>query len=197
MRINEITQSPDDRIVDYIREHCQQYLDEVGGLRNALSKLPLWRGISRYEFGTDVAVITPVPQNRKPTATDLSIQTLADDWFQEQFGIRFRQSSVFCTGMYEDARSYQYPGGTTLIVLPVGDYDYCWSPIITDLYTVLPTAQDIEDGSVVSEYLDRGKYKFNTELVRGIESTNEIMLHCKQVMMIDATWHKLYTGFDE
>ena len=198
MRIDEITQTPDEIAIDYIKLHCQKYLDEVGGIENALQDIPLWRGISTPNFAFDRgewARIVPVRQDRRPLTNTQAVQTAVDDWFQEKFGIRFRQSSVFCTGEYDDARSYQSSGSTTVIVLPVGDYDYCWASDIGDLFIELQRAT--RQGPLsqqLTTVLEQGHYKCNEDIIDGIRSGNEIMLHCQSVMLVNLAWPKLFKG---
>jgi len=195
MRINEITQSPDDIVIEYIKLHCQKYLDEIGGIENALKDHPLWRGVSESFSRQEWARIIPVRQDRRPTNTDPKLQIVIDDWFQSKTGIRFRQSSAFCTGFYGDARSYQSTGGSTPIVLPVGDYDYCWSPNIGDLFIACQRGDSFMTvDEKAYEALEGGDYRFNTDLIEGIQSGNEIMLHCKSVMIINPSWPVLYKG---
>lgn len=195
MKINEITQTPDEIVIDYIKLHCKKYLDEVGGIVNALQDIPLWRGfqgstLKREEW----ARIMPVRQDRRPLGNSREVQLAVDDWFQEQFGIRFRQSSVFCTGNYEDARSYQSDGNNTLIVLPVGDYDYCWSPEVGDLFIGIQQEvrrdrrENLPEVTAALNVVRSGEYRYNTDIIDGIQSQCEIMLHCQSIMVVNPDW---------
>jgi len=193
MRINEITETFDSKILNYIKQNCKKYLDEVGGTGNALQNIPLWRGIadSSFTFGHEEWTrIIPVRQDRRPVTTKPEVQKELDDWFQQHFGIRFRQSSVFCTSKWDDARSYQSSGGTTVIVLPVGNYDYCWSPDVGDLFIVLQQNQGMD----IPELLDISNYQYNKGLIDAIESENEIMIRCQSVMLINPNWPALHRG---
>ena len=196
MKIVEITQSPDDTVIDYINLHCGKYLDEIGGLRSALTIHPLWRGILDYSFmfrNQEWARIMPVRQDRRPSSNKPEVQEIIDDWFQSKTGIRFRQSSAFCTGYHDDARTYQSDGGSTVIVLPVGDYSYCWSRDIGDLFIALQQ-NHCRQRLPIPELLDQSHYKFNTDLIAGIQSGHEIMLHCQSILVVNPDWPLLYKG---
>ena len=191
MRIDEITQSPDEKVIEFITQHCKPYLDEVDGISKALGDLALYRGVSMFKFDEgEYARIVPVNQNRRPTNTSAVAHQAVDDWFQAKFGIRFRQSSVFCTGNLGDAQSYAGTSGTTAIVMPVGDYDYCWSPDVGDLYIELQRNK----GYSLSALMDINHYKCNEDIIAAIQSDNEIMLHCQSVMLVNPDWPALYRG---
>lgn len=182
MKINDIIQ---DDAMQLIKNSCQRYLNEVGGIDRALVDIPLWRGISRFEFDDNEPLrIVPVNQSRRPMHIKADIQNALDDWFEQKFGIRFRQSSAFCTGNQYDAASY----GTAVIVLPVGDYDYCWSPDVGDLFIELQRNK----GLTMQALLEQNHYKCNEGLISAIESSNEIMLHCQSIMLINPTGPALY-----
>ena len=112
------------------------------------------------------------------------IQNALDDWFEQKFRIRFRQSSVFCTGDHYDAKSYSEPNGTTAIVLPVGDYDYCWSPDVGDLFISLQRNK----GHDLTSFMNLSHYRCNEGIAKAIESGHEIMLHCQSIMIINPEW---------
>ena len=208
MKVREIiVEAADDttvnRIVDMLEKDCGPYLGLVNGIENALFKSPMYRGVGRFKWdqqpGFDEFIKRqPVNYDRRPLNTVLGLHNIADEWFEDHSGIRFRSQSVFCTGLDVTANRYARSAGETVIVCPIGNFDYCWSPFINDMtdaidrYIIPGGTEDGEDDGdswteedVVNATLNDGKYILNSKLLQGIQSHHEIMIHCPEVYIVN------------
>ncbi len=180
MKIFEVTARVEDNVERMLQQYCAPYLNEIGGLHNALVEFPLYRGVG-HKLGGSVMKV-PVHQFRAPRDTKSEDHRLANDWFQKKFSVRYRGQSLFCSGSRHTADAYSI-GGQSAIVLPVGNYSYCWSQRYFDMNT------DFEDGDStdIIEFLADGDY-INTGIHKAIRSRHEVMLHCQEAMLVSIEW---------
>lgn len=90
--------------------------------------------------GNKIIDIKPIRNDRYPKDTPPEIHEKFDDMFFSEFGVRYRQSSIFVTGKRSDADSY---GDNIYGIFPVGtNYKYIYSPYITDLYSEMVDSGD-------------------------------------------------------
>jgi hypothetical protein len=146
--------------------------------------------------------------DRRPTNTALGVHYLFDILFQQKFGVKFRSNALFVTGDLTFAAGY----GTPYAVFPKGDYKYSWSEEVRDLFEQtemdipdLPFLEDFwgymghnpnptrkmvvdavknmdkMDKIQLFDYLDYLEYT-DSDLVSGIQSENEIMVHAPNGM---------------
>jgi len=191
--------------LNLIEEQCQPYLNEIGGIENALINLPMYRGISGISMRNQVVKVK-INQSRQPRDSSMPLHTFANEWFVEHFGIPFRSVSCFTNGKRIYASAFSIlKGGETVIVLPVGSYKYCWSTDFIDMTNQFgvflqqkygsETAQDIHKypkkitKEMVDELLDSGGYR-TTNLKEAIISDHEIMVASQSVLLIDTQWVK-------
>jgi hypothetical protein len=92
--------------------------------------------------------------DRKPTDTPLPIHEFMDNWFYKKFGVKFRSNAMFVTKSRGSAQIY----GDVYIVFPIGEFKYCYSSTIDDLYATI--ANKIES-KLSSHYAPLTKEKFN------------------------------------
>lgn len=71
---------------------------------------------------------------RRPRDTSLALHELADAWFEQQFGLRFRSRALFCNGSRAEAEEYCDENHVLISIEPVGDYAICYSPKCPDMY---------------------------------------------------------------
>ena len=153
--------------IRFLRNHCSEFLSDMEkeGVRGLL-----WRGCNE-ESVKEFQVIEPV-FNRRPRNNSQQIHKLADDWFLDKFGYRYRSAALFSTGNPSIASSY----GTVYGVFPIGAYTVCWSPSIKDLYTEISLSFLSEiDSNSIDEVLSHGDY-CEGNLAEAIRSGCEVML---------------------
>lgn len=110
----------------------------------------LWRGISQYnkEFKK-----IKTRTNRKPTDTCSKYHELSDNIFYKLFKIHARSNTVFCSPDMKHASHY---GDYISIIVPIGKFNYIWSPEINDLlvymsgrnreiYNIICNSEDLFD----------------------------------------------------
>lgn len=199
--INEDVEA--DKALAVINKYCQPYLSEVGGIDNALFKTPLYRGLTSF-LHSDVAV-ADVKQDRRPLDTPLVVHDMINSWFYKKTGIYFRSTAAFCTGSWSVAHGFTKNDGPVAIVLPIGNYHYCWSKTYRDAYEDLgrfivkynktagsdkerTTAWLQKHPTKLDLFLNKGKYTLDLGLKSAIASGNEIMFSCKKLLLININW---------
>jgi len=71
-----------------------------------------------------------IRKNRRPVDTDIYTHLLFDRLFYEKFKIKGRSNSIFCTGSYITAGTYD----EIYLIFPTNKYKILWSDEIKDLY---------------------------------------------------------------
>ena len=70
-----------------------------------------------------------VRKDRQPKDTSKAVHGVFDEYFEKHFGLKMRSESIFTTSDISTASEYGQP----YMVIPIGDYSYCWSPKVEDL----------------------------------------------------------------
>lgn len=127
----------------------------------------------------DKFVKKKVRKDRKPRDTPEDIHEWADNWFYENFGIRARSNTMFCTS--EASKTKQY--GELYIVFPIGNFEIIWSHRLKDLYTEWMVTKGLE---FWKDYFltSFAKTYHKGNLQKAIKSGNEIMLHCDEYYIL-------------
>ena len=138
------------------------------------------KGLSVYRgFGnnrTEQVMEISSPKNRHPRDTPLDVQIQVDNWLEQRFGYRFRESSLFVTGDYMNAKSYA-EHGEVRVIQPLSDYVFCWSPKCCDLYEEVTLSPQ---GESVHDMMERLEFQC-TDIYNAIKSRNEIMIICDRL----------------
>jgi hypothetical protein len=130
----------------------------------------LWRGFGARSFHGISEI--PAVKNRKPKNNSEDAHRVADSWFLEKFGVRYRSAALFCTGSKEVARHY----GNIFAVIPSNGFTFCWSPKIRDLYSEISLSFIKPfDASSIINILEGGDYRISN-LSDAIRSGCEIMV---------------------
>ncbi len=169
-------------VIPFVLQHCKPWIDELGGWDNALYALPAYRGVHSGALMRDRITVLPCPVNRAPKDTEYNLHKSLDDRFLKDFGVRYRSNAFFVTGSIGIAKEF----GNPAVLCPMGPYSYCWSPRIADLYVTLeevPIDEIRTPDELVDHLMYIGDYK-DSELIDALRSTNEIMLHCKEAVLI-------------
>jgi hypothetical protein len=166
----------------FLSSNCQPYLTQFKNCRK-----PLLRGMKP---AIDVFIVT-TPVGRAPSNTPIKFHTIADDWFNENFGHRYRSNAVFCTGRRKQAEAY----GSPHWVFPIGEFKMCWSPQVKDLYFLIrdkycfysiPKSHQATIGPVKEEFVKLLKnYNYKEGPVKtAINSNCEVMVACEKYLCI-------------
>lgn len=123
--------------------------------------------------------------------------SMFDNWTKQRFGTPFLSKGVFTTGSKDTASKY----GEVFLVIPVGQFDYIWSPTVHDNMVL---ADHIEDNDMthqqVIEFLEQQQYT-NQNLNDAVQSGNEIILSCVEYFHISEQmlhhWNSDYTSLEE
>jgi len=190
----------------FAEEQCQPYLKEIGGFENALFRTPMYRGMMSLTFPKgQYSSVVNIRQDRQPTDTPPMLQSLIDDWFQHHFSIRFRQTSLHCTGLMSTARAYSSTMVGPVIVLPMGDYHYAYSEVYNDLYQSLHdfgiklpnSGKGMSRDDTLSfyenriiEFMDAGHYQVDHGLTHAIQSGAEIMISGRKALIVQQKFLK-------
>ena len=157
-------------IAQIIIRDCAPFLSLIG---NAPLSNRIWRGtLKKIPFFSK----QKCPVNRKPRDTDPEVSKIVDDWFLDNMGVRFRSNATFGTGDYHIVDDY----GLGFTVLPIGEFDYCWSPRVKDMtYDLLDEVGATGDNpELISDLVAGARYVMNKNLPAAIRSGHEIMIYC-------------------
>jgi hypothetical protein len=181
---NTKTDTSIDKIISAIKNDCQPFLRTVN------NPLSLYRGVD-VDDGRIFIQKRARLNIRDPQGMSVRDQRAANSYFKRKFGQPFRFSAI-CTGDIEFASDF----GEAYWVFPIGEFSFCWSPIVDDLNQYINL-----DFVPVSERQSKGKMKLQqaiteigysaamnktmeslkyqtTDLNRAIKSGNEIMIRC-------------------
>ena len=129
MKVRELFE--EGTITRLIKDNCQDYL--VNHLKEGANGYFLRRLTN--DLPSENFIIKTTRKDRRPRDTDDAIHAYVDEAFNETFGIKFRSSAVFTqrsfTSDHEPYGAYEH------IVIPMGEYSFCYSPVVSDLYTDL------------------------------------------------------------
>lgn len=186
MKVNEVLTedklaSPA-RMLTLLQQNCKPFLTQAGWDH------PMYRGVDRAL--PEVSIHTNMG-HRRPVNTSPAISKVADDWFLEKTGIKFRSNAVFVTGDFATARSY----GDVFVMFPIGEFKFCWSPIVEDMFMMF-SGMDSRNAQIddlllhrLTSALDDANYQ-TTNLIEAIDSTSEIMVHCDKYYLLSEDMYK-------
>lgn len=188
MRLFEIEQTPIEEAKLFIKRNCSEYLEQVD---NNPAIWSLWRGIMTG-FDADM-VVRPIRKDRVSRDTDPDFHNLLIQAFNKAGLTANRDNSIFCTGSRNTARDY---GNKLVHVMPIGPFDFSWSPTLYDLYGA--TGEEFEDKigrDVTPEFKDQinsyiAKHYTDHDLKAAIISKHEIMIACEEVLLISIPFFK-------
>lgn len=159
----------------------------------------LRRGMKGKSLGITKTVIDPftdkdldfwenkVRKDRKPRDFSDEEHEELNNWFNENHGFKARSEAVFCFG--DKARDYvtaEY--GPLYFIFPIGEFEYVWSPNITDLYVEAlqnnidhypddATEAEKEKYSPIELFMRNAGYR-TTGFEKAVAGSNEIMIKC-------------------
>jgi hypothetical protein len=133
---------------------------------------PLYRGFFRQSPESEIFISSP--KNKEPRDTPREVHLEMDEWFFENFGLRFRSQAIFATGSHFAALYY----GQVRTLKPLEEYYFCWSKNSSDLFH---TFQAKPANESITNMMERLEFQC-TDLKSAINSKNEIMIICKNMI---------------
>ena len=196
MRLREFTSDSDgydptpDNIIKIIQRDCRPFLDQIGG---NLAMHAIHRGTHQHNHGQNIERGLwkyRTQQMRAPKDMPVEAHHVIDNWFFDKFGTRYRSQATFGTGSMMLASEY----GMSHIMLPIGEFDFCWSPTVEDLFKEFGQGLNpwVRDASVITKWLSTLQYQQNNNLVQAIASGNEIMIHCESYYMLQLNFARIF-----
>lgn len=184
MKVKEILHESEPRSIDIdgvisqIKRNCGQFLSET--------RVPMYRGMSA-QLNPAIFSTVQTPATRGPRDTPGIINTYIVKWFQDNTGLPFRKEhTLFATGSRKEAEDY----GRAFLVFPIGQFEYCWSPVYKDLTLQFEHMQmkhysTAEIQQEVHRVISNGNYEINYGLQQAIQARKEIMIYCKEYYILD------------
>lgn len=169
-----------EQIISYVKEYCQPFLTQATRLHS------LFRGITIGSDSEPYYILSP-RSDRTPKDTPMEVHKIADEWFLENFGHRFRSHAVFGAADLLAANEY----GEPYYLFPIGEFSFCWSPVYNDMYVQLEKKLHLIDGEdsenvnkIVIKFLENGHYQ-NTDLADACRVGHEIMINCDKYIIVN------------
>lgn len=165
--------------INLIKRDCGALIARLSG---RLGTNKMFRGLKRPLPSGKLSKLK-VDKNRSPKDMPLRLHEMIDTWFQRESGIRYRSEAVFASSSVTIASTY----GTVNSFFPIGNFSFCWSPVYDDLFTKLDMHIHDHPGrydystfpeELINEFMNAGKYKFDSGLAAGIQMQHEIMFYC-------------------
>lgn len=180
------------QIIDIIRRDCQLFLLQVQPLKLNL----LYRGVATDNSRPIIKSQGNILRHRVPSMTPPNAQIAIDDFLERETGRRWRESSVFATHDYVTTSNYGQP----FAIFPIGEFEFCYSPIIYDLFITLQRS-GVKDKASIYQFNDEdpdsvakaSKSLYNTmanaayttsDLKSGIVAGVEIMIRCEEYYLV-------------
>lgn len=135
-----------------------------------------YRGVSNSYSSSAVSIITP-RRDRQPRDSSVHFHNIADEWFFDRFGFRYRSGGVFVTSRILTATAYASTPAHVVRVLPLSSYSYCWSRNVSDLL-FMEKEVGSQSREVIRRHLHMADYQVD-ELASAHVLGNEVMLNCE------------------
>lgn len=118
-------------------------------------------------------------QPREPIHTDVEVHQIADEWFNENFGIRARSRCIFCSPDIHVAHKYVDASGTLTRIKAIGPHCIIYSEKVEDFNDHTYEFEHTYEG--VRDWLELQNYVMVNDASEIAKSFNgEIMLFCEK-----------------
>jgi len=153
------------KIAPLIKKNCQPYLQQIG---NNVNMFRMYRGL----MGVDKSFITGRVrlEGRAPANTGKQLHNYMNKYFMKTFGEEFR-SAMFVSPDPDFADSY----GELFLVFPKGEFSYCWSPKVKDIFDFQDDLEDGIDEGTFDQKMDALNYQTDG-LTDALKQYKEIMV---------------------
>ena len=150
------------RAAQDILKHCQPFIKEWGGIPTP--EHAMYRGM---DGGWPDNILYHTQALRKPIGMQRDTQKVLDDYFEQEFGHRYRSvNTLFISGDITHVHQF----GEAHVVFPVGNFSYLWSNQIDDLNYELMFSN-------VHEIVSYANFKHNEGL--STIGNHEVMINTK------------------
>ena len=189
-----------------IKERGHEWEKIIGGFRTDSVNWIIYRGM-RVRFSPDICIKYP-RTSRRPLTTDKNVHELADDYFKQKFGIKFRSETIFVSRSQPLAETY----GDPYVIFPLDRVNFAWSPKVQDFtYSAHAFNSRFKDEESISkedinsfqEFMDDLEYKCDDDSLRNeyVKFSNlkqhEVMIKCDEYLAIRAeVLHKVLNLLD-
>lgn len=135
-----------------------------------------------------------VRHDRRPADTEPESHKLLDDWFNKEFGVRARSTTLFCVGDTKLGRADIKQYGDLYIILPIGEFKYIWSPKVQDLFAKIDDkdwTMDLQRPGEEQDPAENCNRFMNTlgyydgDLHKVVSSKLEVMVACSKYYAIE------------
>lgn len=181
MRLDEVIHNID---ITILKRFCGPYIDV---LKHTTNEVPLYRGTNKRSFVIRRGFRTINPRHdRTPVNTPQGIHVRLNSDFKKQFGREYR-NGIFATSDPLTAKQH----GHVYVVFPIGPLDFVWSSKVKDLYHYWK--EYTKNGTLPKEeeFFDIVESYQNHDLVRAINSQNEIMLMNECILITPAEFEAI------
>lgn len=165
--------------ISHVNKNCSPWLKKSGGAH-------IYRGMKG--FSDEIYLNFKVRKDRKPRETSAEITKKLDLAFHKNFKIKTQTQCIFISGEHGHASLFGHP----YIVFPVGKFNFIWSSKIKDLNFDEAT-KEYKKFKTQEEY-DKWVKKYyvkNKNLIKAINSENEIMVECDSYCAISYNFYHL------
>lgn len=130
-------------------------------------------GVINFGLNENENLIRP----RRPRDSDYFVHEIADQWFDNKFGIKARSETIFCTPNCHQAARY---GEAYEITVPdTIKYQLIYSVKVDDFIKIQDEIDDLENKDEIIDWLESKNYAVVSSFDKlPIEFRGEIMLNC-------------------
>jgi hypothetical protein len=178
-------ESPIEKIVPLIQQHCRQALY---GMQQA--NRFLYRGVKKMPA---VAFLGQSRENRSPSASSATFHRNINLAFATAGFVANRSNSIFATSDKGEAAGYALGSSNKpYMIFPIDGFKFTWSPSIQDLFVneyglfgngpeeylkrMKFYYEDDADPELINEFLWKSEYT-DKDFGAAVSSRNEIMIH--------------------
>lgn len=166
---------------EQIVRDCKPAIDAAGGV----IEYHVYRGIKSSE----PFMKKDVRKNRRPLDTPEFVHDIMDQWFYDNYGIRFRSNSMFVWGRPTKVDAKHY--GNTYMVFPIGQFNFIWSQRIQDIGVdivdhYIEAQHELESEGrttdqwtlkrILEDFLDKADFS-NQNFDQAVKKGNEILIN--------------------
>lgn len=170
----------------------KKWREIIGGFREDSLNWIFYRGeLIRFNPKASVEFVR---KDRRPMSTPLALHQVADSYFKETFGIKYRSQSVFATRS-KDTASF-YGSGKVRAIFPLGEVHYAWSKNVEDMTYALTFGECAKlvnkfgaESPEVLDFLKSLEYRSDDGSIADLIDHrdfkgHEIMIHCDSYVSV-------------